>query len=143
MVTVLFACTHNAGRSQMAAAFFNTLADPTKAVALSAGTQPAERVHPVVAAAMREIGIEVGNEQPKLLTNELARRADLVVTMGCGEQCPFVPGAEVHDWELLDPKDQPVEKVREVRDDIRRRVVALLTAKRLAKTGLDAVIGTD
>jgi arsenate reductase (thioredoxin) len=109
MTTVLFACTHNAGRSQMAAAFFNRLADPMKARALSAGTSPAAQVHPVVVEAMRELGFDVSSAKPRLLTAELAQTANLLVTMGCGEECPYVSGIEVQDWELQDPQDQPVE----------------------------------
>lgn len=130
---VLFACTHNAGRSQMAAAFFNQLAHPAKARGISAGTQPAERVHPVVADAMREIGIELTGATPQKLTPELAQTASMLVTMGCGEECPYVPGIEVQDWELPDPKDQPIERVREIRDDIRQRVSALVQARSLSR----------
>jgi arsenate reductase (thioredoxin) len=129
MKRVIFACVHNAGRSQMAAAFFNQLADRTKAEAISAGTQPGSRVHPEVAAAMREVGIDLSGAQPQRLTAELAVGATLLVTMGCGDECPFVPGARLEDWPLEDPKGQSVERVREIRDDIRRRVLALLTAE--------------
>src|SRR4051812_37111490 len=107
MTTILFACTHNAGRSQMAAAFLTQLADPAKAVGLSAGTQPSDRVHPVVVTVMRELGIDLADAQPRLLTTDLARQATLLVTMGCGEACPFVPGLRVLDWALPDPRDQP------------------------------------
>lgn len=126
MKTVIFACVHNAGRSQMAAAFFNAFADPTKARAVSAGTQPGDRIHPEVLDAMREVGLDLGSARPQRLTEDLAAGAALLVTMGCGEECPFVPGVEVQDWPLLDPKGQPIERVREIRDDIRRRVEALL-----------------
>jgi arsenate reductase len=126
MTTVLFACTHNAGRSQMAAAFFNRLADPAKARAISAGTRPGERVHPVVVSAMREAGIELEAARPRLLTPEVAGQAGLLVTMGCEEACPVVPGARLEDWPLPDPKDQPLPRVRAIRDEIRERVEALV-----------------
>ncbi len=121
MKTVLFACVHNAGRSQMAAAFFNALADLSKARAVSAGTEPGPRVHPEVAEAMKEIGIEIAST-PRKLTAELAASASLLVTMGCGEACPVVPGVRVEDWPLPDPKGQPIERVREIREAIRARV---------------------
>jgi arsenate reductase len=127
MKTVIFACVHNAGRSQMAAAFFNRLVDPTKAQALSAGTQPGARVHPEVVAAMKETGIDLTNCVPRRLTDDLARQASVLVTMGCGEACPVVPGVERDDWPLQDPKGQTVERVREIRDDVERRVRRLLT----------------
>lgn len=129
MKTVIFACVHNAGRSQMAAAFFNQLADPTRARALSAGTQPATHVHPQVVAVMREVGIDLGSAQPRLLTDALAAGAQLLVTMGCGESCPVVPGLRRDDWELPDPKGQSVERVRAIRDEIRARVARLLAAE--------------
>jgi arsenate reductase len=126
VTTVLFACVHNAGRSQMAAAFFNALADPTKAHAISAGTQPGAHVHPEVVEAMREVGIDLSGVQPTLLTDALARGADLLVTMGCGEACPFVPGLRREDWDLPDPKGQPIDRVRAIRDEIRARVRELI-----------------
>ena len=126
MKTVLFACLHNAGRSQMAAAFFNEMADTAIARAVSAGTQPSERVHPEVIEAMREVGIDLANVAPRMLTPETAEKADVLVTMGCGEKCPLVPGLIRIDWELPDPKGQPVEFVRQIRDEIRSRVGALL-----------------
>ena len=129
MKIVLFACVHNAGRSQMAAAWLNRLADPTKARAVSAGTEPGARVHPEVVAAMGEVGIDLSAETPKLLTDELARAAALLVTMGCGEACPVVPGLRRDDWPLDDPKGKPVERVREIRDDIRGRVAELVKAQ--------------
>jgi arsenate reductase len=113
----------------MAAAFFNQLSDPDRARAVSAGTTPGERVHPEVAAVMQESGIDVSGAKPQLLTLDLARGARLLVTMGCGEQCPFIPGAEVLDWPLEDPKGKPVERVREIRDDVRRRVLELVEAR--------------
>ena len=126
MKTVLFACVHNAGRSQMAAALFNALADPAKARALSAGTQPGTHVHPEVVSAMRDVGIDLSNVSPTRLTDELAAGAQLLVTMGCGEACPFVPGLRRVDWPLDDPKGQPVETVRRIRDEIRARVADLV-----------------
>ena len=125
MKTFIFACVHNAGRSQMAAAFFNLYAEPG-CRAISAGTEPAERVHPEVAAVMNEIGIDVSAARPQKLTDELAREADVLVTMGCGEQCPYVPGLRVVDWELSDPKGQPMERVRAIRDQIHEQVKGLL-----------------
>jgi arsenate reductase len=119
---VLFACVHNAGRSQMAAALFNAVADPAKARALSAGTRPASRVHPEVLDALREVGIDLSAAIPRRLTPELAREASLLVTMGCGEDCPAVPGLRREDWPLPDPKDQPIERVREIRAEVERRV---------------------
>ena len=119
---VIFACVHNAGRSQMAAAFFNLLADPQRARAVSAGTEPAARVHPEVVRAMQEVGIDLSRASPTRLTAELAAGASLLVTMGCGEACPVVPGLRREDWPLPDPKGQPVERVREIRDAIRARV---------------------
>ncbi len=126
MKTILFACVHNAGRSQMAAALFNSLSDPHKARAVSAGTDPGPRVHPEVMAAMLEIGIDLAGIEPRKLTPELAKSASILVTMGCGEQCPVVPGVKVEDWPLEDPKGKPVERVREIREEVRRRVVELV-----------------
>ncbi|NOK39305.1 arsenate reductase ArsC [Corallococcus exercitus] len=126
MDTVIFACVHNAGRSQMAAAFFNLLADPSKARAVSAGTQPGTRVHPEVQAAMAEVGIDLSDARPQRLTEELAQGARWLITMGCGDACPYVPGLKRDDWPLEDPKGKPVERVREIRDDVRARVLALL-----------------
>ena len=122
MIRVIFACVHNAGRSQMAAAFFNQLADPTQALAISAGTEPGERVHPEVAAAMGEVGIDLSGARPQRLSEELAAGATWLVTMGCGDKCPVVPGVKRDDWPLQDPKGQPVERVREIRDDVKARV---------------------
>jgi arsenate reductase len=127
---IIFACVHSAGRSQMAAAFFNSLVDPAVARAVSAGTQPGARVHPEVIEAMREAGIDLAAATPRLLTPELARGATLLVTMGCGDECPVVPGAERQDWPLQDPKGQPPEAVRRIRDEIRGRVQALIAAHR-------------
>ena len=128
VTTVIFACVHNAGRSQMAGAFFNALADPAKARAVSAGTQPVERVHPEVVSVMREVGIDLADVAPRRLTDELAAGARLLVTMGCGEECPVLPGLRRDDWEVQDPKGQPLERVRAIRDDVRRRIIALVDA---------------
>src|SRR5580692_12819101 len=122
MKTVLFACVHNAGRSQMAAAMFNKHADPEKAHAISAGTKPGAHVHAEVVAAMREVGIDLSAVVPRKLTDDLAAGADVLVTMGCGEACPVVPGLERDDWPLEDPKGRPVERVREIRDEVERDV---------------------
>lgn len=126
MKTVIFACVHNAGRSQMAAAFFNSMSHPDLARAVSAGTAPSERVHPEVLAAMAEVGIDLSGAKPQKLTDDLARGATLLITMGCGDQCPYVPGLRRDDWPLEDPKGKPVERVREIRDDVRQRVWKLL-----------------
>ena len=126
MKTVIFACVHNAGRSQMAAAFFNKLADPAKARALSAGTSPGDRVHPEVVAVMQEEGVDLSGARPQKLTSELAAEAQLLITMGCGDECPYVPGVRLDDWPLDDPKGQPIARVRAIRDDIRARVEALV-----------------
>ena len=135
MSVVIFACIHNAGRSQMAAAFFNALADPSRARAVSAGTQPGDHVHPEVVTAMGEAGIDLSTVRPQLLTAELADTGELLVTMGCGEECPFVPGVERADWNLPDPKGQPVERVRAIRDDIRNRVQKLIAARGWSRRG--------
>ena len=129
MTRVVFACVHNAGRSQMAAAFFNSMADAGKARAVSAGTQPVERVHPEVVAVMKEAGLDLSKAHPQRLDLELARGASLLVTMGCGDECPVVPGARRDDWPLLDPKGLPIEHVRAIRDEIRSRVQSLLEAE--------------
>ncbi len=134
MITVVFACVHNAGRSQMAAAFFNRLADPSKARALSAGTQPADRVNPVVVEAMREAGIDISGATPERLTQTVAEQASLLVTMGCGDDCPYVPGLQRDDWPLEDPAGQPLERVRAIRDDIRQRVHTLVTREGVGAT---------
>ena len=126
MTTVLFACVHNAGRSQMAAALFNQLADPSKARAISAGTNPGARVHPEVIDAMRELGTDLSNAIPTQLTPELAHQVQVLITMGCGDECPFVPGVTRDDWPLEDPKGKPLAQVRAIRDGIRERVLALI-----------------
>jgi arsenate reductase len=125
MDTVLFACVHNAGRSQMAAAWFNKICDRTKARAISAGTQPGERVHPEVVQVMREEGMDLTGFKPQFLSAELAKQATLLVTMGCGDACPYVPGLQKLDWPLEDPKGQPLERVRKIRDEIRALVTEL------------------
>ena len=126
MTTILFACVHNAGRSQMAAALFNLDADPAKARAISAGTNPGTQVHPEVLDAMRELGVDLSAVRPQRLTEQLARQARVLITMGCGDQCPILPGAIRDDWPLEDPKGKPVERVREIRDEIRTRVRELI-----------------
>jgi arsenate reductase len=133
MTTILFACVHNAGRSQMAAALFNHLADSSRARAISAGTRPGERVFPEVVEAMREVGIDLDGVVPQKLTEDVARQAQVLVTMGCRDACPFVPGARVEDWPLLDPKGQSLEIVRQIRDDIRAKVEDLIARDRLAE----------
>ncbi|OFW03475.1 MAG: arsenate reductase [Acidobacteria bacterium RIFCSPLOWO2_02_FULL_68_18] len=126
MTTVLFACVHNAGRSQMAAAWFNHMVDPAKARAISAGTHPGPRVHPVVVDAMREVGLDLSNAAATKLTTDLANQAQVLITMGCGDECPVVPGARRDDWPLDDPKGRTVVEVRAIRDEIRARVEALI-----------------
>jgi glycerol uptake facilitator-like aquaporin len=125
MKTYIFACVHNAGRSQMAAAFFNLYAQPG-CRAISAGTAPAQQVHPEVISVMREIGIDLSGAKPQKLTEELASGAQVLVTMGCGETCPFIPGLRVVDWSLPDPKGQSLEAVRTIRDQIHEQVRNLL-----------------
>lgn len=126
MKAVLFACVHNAGRSQMAAAWFNHLVDPSKATAISAGTQPGTQVHPVVLEAMAEVGIDLSGVTPRLLTDDLAADAAILITMGCREACPVVPGLRREDWPLEDPKGKTAERVREIREEVRQRVVSLI-----------------
>ena len=125
MATVLFVCLHNAGRSQMSQALFERAA-AGRHTSLSAGTTPAERVHPEVVEAMRELGIDLTDRRPRILTRELAETADVVVTMGCGDACPYIPGKRYIDWELTDPKGRPPAEVRAIRDEIARRVTKLL-----------------
>jgi len=129
MVTVLFACVHNAGRSQMAAAFFNQIADPRAARAISAGTQPAPRVHPEVVDAMRQVGIDLSCAPTTKLTSGVARAAQMLVTMGCGDECPVVPGVERADWRLDDPKGLPPARVGAIRDEIKERIERLIQSK--------------
>jgi arsenate reductase len=123
---VLFVCLHNAGRSQMSQALFERAADG-RHEARSAGTQPGDRVHPEVAAAMAEQGFDIAANQPQKLTDELSMWADIVVTMGCGDECPYIPGKRYLDWDLPDPRGRPIEEVRRTRDDIERRVAALVS----------------
>ena len=125
MATVLFVCLQNAGRSQMSQALFQRAAGDAHR-ALSAGTIPANHVHPEVVQVMGELDIDLADRTPQLLTRQLADQADIVVTMGCGDQCPYIPGTTYIDWELPDPHGQPIEQVRDVRDEIARRVSALL-----------------
>jgi arsenate reductase len=127
---VVFACVANAGRSQMAAAFFNALANATRARAISAGTRPEAAVHPEVVAAMREVGIDLSSAKPRYLSTDLAKDAHIVVTMGCGDECPLIPGVERDDWALDDPKGQPLETVRHIRDEIRRNVAELVKERK-------------
>jgi arsenate reductase len=123
--TVLFLCTHNAGRSQMAMGFFKHLAGE-HAMAYSGGSEPADQVNPSAIAAMAEVGIDITRETPKRWTDEIVQEADVVVTMGCGDTCPFFPGKRYRSWELPDPAGQPIEAVRPIRDDIEKRVRMLL-----------------
>ena len=129
MKTYLFACVHNAGRSQMAAAFFNLYGDPTKCRAISAGTQPALMVHPKVVEVMRDIGIDLSTTKPQQLTPSLAETATALITMGCGEACPHVTGIRRLDWALPDPKDLSLDAVREIRDLIHERVKQLIRSE--------------
>jgi arsenate reductase len=133
MFKVIFACVHNAGRSQMAGAFFNELVDRSKAEAISAGTEPGERIHPEVLTVMQEIGIDLSNAKPQRLTQELANEAQLLVTMGCGDKCPYVPGLRRDDWPLRDPKGLPAADVRSIRDEVKARVLKLIEVEQLEK----------
>ena len=126
MNTILFACVHNAGRSQMAAAWFNELADPSRARAISAGTSPGARVHPEVLEVMQEVRMDLRSVQPQFLSPELAATASWLITMGCGDECPVVPGVRRADWALEDPKGKKLERVREIRDEVRDRVRAFV-----------------
>jgi arsenate reductase len=126
MATALFVCRQNAGRSQMSAALFEAAANGRHR-ALSAGTSPADHVHPEVVTAMRELGIELSERVPRSLTTELAEQADVVVTMGCGDECPYIPGKRYIDWGLPDPAGRPLDEVRATRDDIARRVRELVS----------------
>jgi protein-tyrosine-phosphatase len=128
---VLFLCVHNAGRSQMALGWFDHLAGD-RAIAWSGGSEPATEVNPVAVAAMAEIGIDITEEHPKPWTDEIVRAADVVVTMGCGDACPFYPGKRYEDWELDDPAGRDIAAVRPIRDEIERRVRALLQSLRIA-----------
>ena len=142
MQTFIFACVHNAGRSQMSAAFFNQLADPDQAHAISAGTQPSARVHPVVMDVMREVGIDLSKAKPQRLTPELAQGAEMLITMGCGDECPYVPGLQRDDWPLQDPKGQNIDIVRSIRNEIESRVRTLLLNKQLLSKSHEEVITT-
>ena len=126
VITVVFACVHNAGRSQMAAAIFNAFADPETARALSAGTRPAERVHAEVVQVMHEVGIDLAAATPQKLDDEITRDADWLITMGCGEECPVLPGVRRDDWPIEDPKGKPLVEVRRIREEIELRVRSLL-----------------
>jgi arsenate reductase len=118
----------------MAAAFLNAFADPGKARAISAGSSPAERVHPEVVRVMREVGIDLSEAEPRRLTAELARGASVLVTMGCGDRCPVQPGTRTIEWEIEDPNGRPLERVREIRDEIRRKVLELARAEGIVRT---------
>jgi arsenate reductase (thioredoxin) len=130
MATVLFVCLHNAGRSQMSQALFERAAEG-RHTALSAGTTPGEHIHPEVVEVMRELDIDLADREPQLLTTELAQQADVVVTMGCGDACPYIPGKRYIDWDLPDPKGRPLAEVRATRDDIARRIDSLLADETL------------
>lgn len=134
MKPVIFACVHNAGRSQMAVSFFNKYADPSKAKAISAGTEPADKVHPEVLLVMNELGIDLSMAMPTRLTSALAETASLLVTMGCGEKCPYVAGLKIIDWQLEDPKGKGLEAVRAIRDKIERQVSELVHTNTWGKT---------
>jgi arsenate reductase len=127
VATALFVCLHNAGRSQMAAALFERAAgDRHRALSAGSVADPEGRVHPEVVEVMRELGVDLAGRRPQRLTHELAEQADVVVTMGCGDACPYIPGKRYVDWELADPKGRPIEEVRATRDDIARRVSELV-----------------
>lgn len=138
MQKIIFACVHNAGRSQMSAAFFNHFADQRRAIAISAGTQPAEHVHPVVVEAMLEVGIDLRGATPQKLTPQLAQEAEMLITMGCGDDCPYIPGLRRDDWPLPDPKGQGIDSVRKTREEIRARVLELLARENLGRDGASA-----
>ena len=124
--TVLFVCIHNAGRSQMAAGYMRELSG-NRVEVLSAGSEPKDQINPVAVQVMAEEGIDIAGEQPKILTTEAVKEADVVITMGCGDTCPIFPGKRYEDWELTDPAGRPVDEVRPIRDDIKQRVQSLLT----------------
>jgi len=123
--SVLFVCVHNAGRSQMAAGFLTALSSGVVEVR-SAGSIPADRINPVAVEAMAEVGIDIAGEQPKILTEDAVKESDVVITMGCGDECPYFPGKRYEDWELDDPAGQDVDAVRPIRDEIRSRVETLI-----------------
>ncbi|KAG0029622.1 hypothetical protein BGZ81_003590 [Podila clonocystis] len=126
MSDIMFACVHNAGRSQMAAAFFNKHKTRDTVKGISAGTNPASEVHPVVRDIMLEVGIDLSNITPVKLTPELAKTVSTIVTMGCGETCPYVPGVQIIDWKITDPKNKPLEEARVIRDEIENRIKAFI-----------------
>ncbi len=131
--SVLFVCVHNAGRSQMAAGFLTALAGDRIDV-LSAGSMPGDQINPTAVAAMAEVGIDIAGEQPKKLTEDAVRASDVVVTMGCGDECPYFPGKRYEDWELEDPAGQGIEAVRPIRDEIRGRIEALIESLEPARS---------
>ena len=135
MRTFLFACVHNAGRSQMSAAFFNRYADPQQATAVSAGTEPGAHVHPVVVEVMLEVGIDLSAARPQKLTADLASGAEMLITMGCGDECPYIPGLEREDWPLPDPKGEDLQAVCSIRDEIAARVQHLIQVKGVSLRG--------
>ena len=134
MASVLFICLHNAGRSQMSQALFERAARG-RHTATSAGTTPGDRLHPEVVAVMRELGIDLADRKPRLLTLDLAEQADVVVTMGCGDECPYVPGKRYIDWELADPAGRRIDDVRVIRDEIARRVCGIVAELDAAISG--------
>ena len=136
----MFACARDSGRAQMAAAFFNLLADPALATAFSAGVEPAEHLHPEVVAAMKEVGVDLSAARPTLLTAEMMRGASLVVTMGCGEECPYVLGLRMEDWPIGDPDGQPLERVRQMRDDVGLMVAHLVSIRRWVRGHHDPLL---
>jgi arsenate reductase (thioredoxin) len=135
--TVLFVCVHNAGRSQMAAGYLNQLSGGRIEVR-SAGSEPADKINPVAVQAMAEEGIDIAGEQPKILTTDAVKASDVVITMGCGDTCPYYPGKRYEDWVLEDPARQGIEMVRPIRDEIRRRVEQLITELQPVPSGAEA-----
>ena len=126
MKTVLFVCVHNAGRSQMAAGFMQSLGKD-KVNVLSAGSMPKDQINPVAVEVMKEVGIDISNNQPKILTTESVKESDVVITMGCGDKCPIFPGKRYEDWQLEDPAGKDLETVRKIRDEIKSRIESLLS----------------
>lgn len=133
---VIFACVHNAGRSQMAAAFFNSLIGHKTIQATSAGTMPNKYVHPEVIDVMKEVGLDLSATQPQLLTEELVQSANLLVTMGCNEACPYAPGLTRLNWSIEDPKGMPLEKARQIRDEIKSKVENLIKQLQISKNNI-------
>jgi len=127
--TILFACVHNAGRSPMAAAFFNSMADPGKAVAVSAGTEPLAALYPAAVTVMQELGMDISGWEPKRLTEEMAAGAQMLITMGCGDDCPAAPGVPREDWPIEDPGDLPMDRVRRIQELLLTRVMRLIDAQ--------------